>query len=121
MQFDRTRLAALYGNTTCLALAHYFTGNDAYASKAADNVRHWFLDAATRMTPHSKYAQIQWGENDNLGESTGVIEFKDFYFFLDAVRLLDRADALTEDEMKSLRAWFRYVPSCFSRSCTLHS
>jgi hypothetical protein len=68
------------------------------------------------MAPHCKYAQIQWGENDNLGESTGVIEFKDFYFFLDAVRLLDRAQALTRDDMRGLRAWFREYRTYLERS-----
>lgn len=57
-QFDRTRLAAMVGNTTCLALAYYFTNNETYAVKAADNIRTWFLDADTAMAPSSKYAQV---------------------------------------------------------------
>eukprot|EP00123_Amoebidium_parasiticum_P018304 comp24167_c1_seq2/m.44079 comp24167_c1_seq2/g.44079 ORF comp24167_c1_seq2/g.44079 comp24167_c1_seq2/m.44079 type:complete len:1018 (-) comp24167_c1_seq2:421-3474(-) len=106
-KFDRTRLAALYGNTTCLGLGWYFTGRTDYAQKIADNVRTWFLNPATAMSPHTKYSQILWGLNDNLGEPTGVIEFKDFYYFLDAVRLAHRAGALTDVEMDGLRDWFR--------------
>lgn len=57
-QFDRTRLASMYGNTTCLALAYYFTGASQYAEKAAQNVHVWFLNPDTAMSPSSKYAQV---------------------------------------------------------------
>lgn len=48
----------MVGNTTCLALAYYFTYNETYAVKAADNIRTWFLDPDTAMVPSSKYAQV---------------------------------------------------------------
>lgn len=53
------------------------------------------------------YTQIHWGLNNNMGESTGVIEFKDFYFFLDAVRILARSNALNPDHISKLKSWFR--------------
>eukprot|EP00123_Amoebidium_parasiticum_P017214 comp23756_c0_seq1/m.41095 comp23756_c0_seq1/g.41095 ORF comp23756_c0_seq1/g.41095 comp23756_c0_seq1/m.41095 type:complete len:943 (-) comp23756_c0_seq1:611-3439(-) len=106
-KFDRTRLAAFHGNTTCLALAWYFTGESKYADRAAVNIRTWFLDPETRMNPHIKYSQIWWGWNNNEGMNTGVIEFKDHYFFLDAVRLTHRSGALTTTELDSVKDWFR--------------
>ena len=57
-QFDRTRLAAMVGNTSCLGLAHYFTGDQRYAEKAAENIRAWFMNPETSMTPTCKYAQV---------------------------------------------------------------
>eukprot|EP01134_Creolimax_fragrantissima_P007142 CFRG7142T1 len=106
-KFDRTRLAAMYGNTTCLGLAHYFTGEKKYATIAARNIKVWFVNDNTRMNPHSKFAQIHWGENQNLGESTGVIEFKDFYFFLDIVRIIKRSGEIKKNESKKLTDWFK--------------
>lgn len=61
--------------------------------------------------------QIHWGVNKNLGESTGVIEFKDFYFFLDAVRLVARSPAFPANYLAGLQSWFRFVagwPACWS-------
>ncbi|KNC82000.1 hypothetical protein SARC_05706 [Sphaeroforma arctica JP610] len=106
-KFDRTRLAAMYGNTTCLGLAHYFTGEQKYAQVAARNIKVWFVNENTKMNPHSKYAQIHWGENHNLGESTGVIEFKDFYFFLDIVRMIKRSGELKKSDSSKLTSWFK--------------
>ena len=41
------------------------------------------------MTPHLRYAQVRRGWNRAEGGGTGIIELKDLYYFLDAVRLLD--------------------------------
>eukprot|EP00123_Amoebidium_parasiticum_P016243 comp23350_c1_seq1/m.38557 comp23350_c1_seq1/g.38557 ORF comp23350_c1_seq1/g.38557 comp23350_c1_seq1/m.38557 type:complete len:939 (-) comp23350_c1_seq1:405-3221(-) len=105
-RYDRSRLASMFGNTTCLALAWYFSDDVRYAERAALNIRTWFLDPATRMNPHMRYAQIRWGYNDNVGANYGIIETKDFYYLLDAVRLLHRAGALSDGEMGQLRQWF---------------
>lgn len=104
-KYDRSRIASLFGNTTCLALGWFFTGHQDYATHAADNIRTWFIKPETRMNPHMKYAQIQWGFNNNEGANYGVIETKDMYFLLDCVRLLDRAGALNEADLDALRAW----------------
>lgn len=104
-KYDRSRVASLFGNTTCLSLAWYFTGDAKYATHAAANIRTWFLDPETAMNPNMRYAQIQWGYNGNEGANYGVIETKDLYFLLDAVRLAHRAGALTEEDMEGMRGW----------------
>ena len=63
----------------------------------------------SRDTP--SIAQILWGTNNNKGDNTGVIEFKDFYFLLDAVRIVHRSGAFHDADMDGLRSWFRYAAS----------
>eukprot|EP00123_Amoebidium_parasiticum_P017591 comp23907_c2_seq1/m.42105 comp23907_c2_seq1/g.42105 ORF comp23907_c2_seq1/g.42105 comp23907_c2_seq1/m.42105 type:complete len:1059 (-) comp23907_c2_seq1:41-3217(-) len=104
-RFDRSRLASLFGNTTCLALGWYFTGNQEYADRATLNIRTWFLDPETKMNPHMRFAQIRWGYNNNTGANFGVIETKDLYYLLDAIRLIERSGAMTDAEKSDLRQW----------------
>eukprot|EP01134_Creolimax_fragrantissima_P006112 CFRG6112T1 len=106
-KFDRSRLSSFFGNTTCLALGYFFSGDERYAKKAAGNLRTWFINPKTRMRPNCKYAQIQWGYNDNIGSNYGVIETKDFYFLLDAIRIIERTRFVSADDESALRLWFR--------------
>eukprot|EP00124_Ichthyophonus_hoferi_P000902 Ihof_evm11s39 gene=Ihof_evmTU11s39 len=106
-RYDRSRIASFFGNTTILALGWYFTEEDKYAEKAALNIRTWFLDPATKMNPHMRFAQIQWGHRNNVGVNYGIIETKDLYYLLDAVRLIYRAGFLTDIEMTELKEWLR--------------
>ena len=78
-KYDRSRLSSFFGNTTTLALAWFFTGRDEYALHAADNIRAWFLDKATKMNPHMRFAQLRMGHKkdiDNGGFQSGIIETK---------------------------------------------
>lgn len=104
--FDRTRLQFLFDDTLTLALAWAVFGDRRYAEHGACLVRTWFLDERTRMNPHLVYAQIRAGHNDNKGVGRGLIEFKDVYWFLDAIRLIERSEALTPNESADLRSWF---------------
>ncbi len=105
-KYDRTRLQNFFQNTTILALAWFFTGNTSYASRGAGLVRAFLLDPATRMYPALKYAQIVVKNNKSCSSTSGVIETKDFYYVLDAFRLLQEARAFTEADIAGLHAWF---------------
>src|SRR6266542_3786553 len=58
---DQPRVAALGDRVQALALAYFFTGDEAYARAAARQLRVWFLDPATRMNPHLRFAQLVRG------------------------------------------------------------
>lgn len=104
-QFDRTRLQLTMDDSTILALAGVAAGRRDLLERAALLVRTWFIDPATRMNPHLKYAQVRRGHNGDQGAGTGIIEFKDLHYFLDAVRLMRDEGTLTAHELDSFREW----------------
>jgi hypothetical protein len=62
------------------------------------------------MTPHLRYAQVRPGWNRNEGVGTGIIEFKDIHYLLDAVRLLEATGTLPASVKAELAAWLgRYL------------
>lgn len=105
--FDRTRAQRLFDDTAALALAFRRTGRADFAAHAAQNVAAWFVAPETRMNPHLRYAQVRRGRNWNQGTGAGIIELKDLYYFLDAVRLLEAGGALPEATRAGLAAWLR--------------
>ena len=104
-KYDRTSLQYLLDDTTALALAATVLGEPGYATHAARLVRTWFIDPRTRMNPHMRYAQVRFGHNKDEGTGYGIIELKDLYFFLDAVRLIERTGALDERDRRAFRSW----------------
>lgn len=106
-RYDRTRLQHLFDDTTALTLAWKLTGRQDFAARAARNLASWFADPDTAMTPHLKYAQVRPGWNGNVGVGTGIIEFKDIHYLLDAVRLLESGGALPAATKEGLRSWLR--------------
>jgi hypothetical protein len=100
--YDRTRLQWLFEDTTHLAMAWRATGEARFRDRALGNLRTWFCDPATRMGPSLAYAQVRMGHDGNRGQSYGIIEAKDLYFLLDAVRLLGPSE-----EADGLRDWLR--------------
>ena len=87
-----------------LGLGYYFTGNEAYAARAALLLRTWFLDPATRMSPNLNYAQAVLGVN--TGRGTGLIDDHQMPLLLDGVTLLSRSPELTPQDKAGLRNWF---------------
>ncbi len=103
--FDRTRLQRLFDDTTVLALAWKATGELKYAEHAAQHIRHWFISEDSQMNPHLQYAQANpMDESESSGKS-GLIEMKDLYFFLDAVRLLEQSGCFGKADRTSFNNW----------------
>ena len=104
-RYDRTRLQRLFDDGFVLSLAASHLGEQAYGEYAAKLVRVWFVDPNTAMNPHLKYSQVRRGHNGNLGPGSGIIEMKDLYYFLDAVRLLHAEGFLKDPEIAALQEW----------------
>lgn len=105
-KYDRNRLSEMTSAVTTLSLAWYFTDREAYAQKATELLRTWFLNRATRMTPHLRYAQMVPGVNGGLGRCYGLIDSYSFVEMLSAVKLLEQSKAFTRRDAQQLKAWF---------------
>lgn len=102
--FDVTDLEAMSRDVEALALAYYFTGDERYATKAAELVRVWFLAPDTRMNPNLTHAQAVPGRE--AGRAEGVIDAHRLVRVVEALGLLDVSPALTDAERMGLRDWF---------------
>jgi hypothetical protein len=91
-------------NVKTLALAYYLTGNASYADRAASQIRCWFLDPATRMNPHLKYAQLVKGMNE--GSRWGIIDTAVLIWVVDAEALLQGSSCWSPDDHRQLQQWF---------------
>jgi hypothetical protein len=101
---DHRSLDQMASAVETLALAYYYTGNEAYAAKAVQLLRAFFLDPATRMNPHLQFAQFIPGVN--TGRGIGLIETRGLTRVVDAVGLLAGSKALTRQDQQGLQEWF---------------
>ena len=105
---DQPRVAEMGAKVQALSLAWYFTGDERYASRAAQQLRTWFLDSATRMTPHLRYSQLVRGNPKERG--SGIIDTRWFIEAADAARLLRGSKSWTPADERALSDWFsQYV------------
>jgi hypothetical protein len=101
---DHRALDDLENAVETLALAYYFKGDEAYAAKATELLRAFFLNPATRMNPNLQYAQYIPGVN--TGRGIGLIETRGLTRVVDAVGLLQESKSLTQEDQRVLRGWF---------------
>lgn len=102
---DKENITKLCDGVYTLGLAYYFTGEEKYARHAAELLRVWFLDTATRMNPNLNFGQAVKGVTD--GRAPGLIETRNFAFLLDGVDLIKTSKAWTAGDQKGLKDWFR--------------
>ena len=100
---DRGRAGQLGSTMETLGLAWQFTGQKRYAEHAAAFAHTWFIDEATRMNPHLRYAQAIRGTNE--GRGAGIIEGRDLVEAIDAVTLIDDAGVLSATDREGITAW----------------
>lgn len=105
-EYDRYPLGQMVDRVVLLTLAWYYSGNEDYAGKAAEQVRTWFLDSKTRMNPNLNYSQVVKGKNGNRGNSSGLIDTYSFIEMLEAVYLLEESRSFTDRDSRQLKEWF---------------
>jgi hypothetical protein len=98
---DQPQVAALASTVGALAQGFYWTRNESYAQRAAQLLRAWFLDPATRMNPNLNFGQAFPGVEPN-GTFSGLIETDgNFIELLDSVALLQATVPLSVRAIKS--------------------
>jgi hypothetical protein len=100
---DAGRIGQVCSDVHTLALAFYFTGNEAFAAHATELLRVWFLNPATRMNPNLNFGQGIPGEVD--GRPMGIIGTRGFVGLVDAIQLLNNSASWTAADQKGMVAW----------------
>ncbi|MFJ8077699.1 alginate lyase family protein [Streptomyces sp. NPDC096176] len=104
---DRQDLGRVVDSATTLSLAWYYTGDRRYARHAAEILRTWFVDPATRMNPNLNHGQFIPCKYD--GRAIGTIDFSQQYTgVLDAIAILDTgAPGWSRRDSAGMKAWKR--------------
>jgi Alginate lyase len=107
-----------------LAAAYLLTSEERYAEHAAQWLRVWFVDAATRMTPRLDYGHVghvveggrvairsEWdagadGSARTGGRPEGIVETLPLVEVAQAIPFLASSAAMSEEHTKALQAWF---------------
>jgi hypothetical protein len=100
---DAGRIGKVCSETHTLALAYYFTGKEAFAAHAAELLRVWFLNSATRMNPNLNYGQGI--PNEVEGRPMGIIGTRGFVGLVDAIELLRSSKSWTAADQKGMVDW----------------
>ncbi len=103
---DQKNIVHIGKDSRTLALAYYLTGKTEYADKAALLLRHFFLDADTRMNPNMQYAQFVPGLYNGDGRGSGVLDARWLVYVVDAVGMLEGSKAWTAADQKGMTDWF---------------
>ncbi len=102
---DRPRVGAMVDNVNALALAYYLTGEKRYSVRAGQQLRAFFLDSATRMTPHLRYGQLVRGNPKERGSA--IIDTHNFIDVVDDALLLANSPGWSTADDAALRAWMK--------------
>lgn len=105
-KLDRIPLSKLTRSVYTLSLAFYLTSDEKYASKAAENLRAWFIDKKTKMNPNMNFGQTIPGRLDGNGRGEGVLDTYSFVEMLDGVELLKKSSSFSKTDKQALVAWF---------------
>jgi len=102
--FDTTALESMSASVEALTLAYYFSDDNRYAQRAAQLLRVWFLDPATRMNPNANFAQGIPGRTP--GRAEGVLDTFRLQRVVEGIGLLAPSKTLTKPEQAGLEKWF---------------
>jgi len=100
----RRAMVRLSLHVPALAAAWKITRERRYADHAARHVRAWFVDAATRMSPHLLYSQAIQGRV--TGRGIGIIDTVHLVEVARAIPFIAESRALSGEEASAVREWF---------------
>ncbi|HXT62996.1 MAG TPA: alginate lyase family protein [Pyrinomonadaceae bacterium] len=100
----RRALMRLSVQVPALVAAWKLTHDKRYAAKAAEHLRAWFIDPATRMNPMLQFAQAIHGRF--TGRGTGIIDTIHLVEVSRAIEVMEESDALESREQEAIKQWF---------------
>jgi hypothetical protein len=87
-----------------LTAAFVITKDPRYAGQAAANLKAWFIDPATCMTPSLLYAQVI--PPGKTGRFEGIVEAVHLAEVAQSLPFLATSEALTTNDLTALQKWF---------------
>lgn len=90
---------------SALGAAYKITQDDRYAAKAAELLRIFFVDPATRMNPTLQYAQAVPGVSE--GRGTGIIDTLHLIEIPKAIEAMVNSPAFPPRILAGLKEWFK--------------
>jgi hypothetical protein len=87
-----------------LTAAFVLTNEERYAQQALTQLKAWFIDPATRMTPALLYGQTI--PPAKTGRPEGVVEAVHLAEVVQCLLFLNSSEALTEADRTALKKWF---------------
>ncbi|MDQ6635500.1 MAG: alginate lyase family protein [Gemmatimonadota bacterium] len=102
---DTPRFVRLANAVQTLALAYYLSADESYARHAAVLLRAWFLDSATRMTPHLRFGLAVPGVAE--GHGFALIDTRELSGVIDAVGMLEGSASWTASDQRGMVDWSR--------------
>ena len=87
-----------------LSAAYFITRDPKYSKKAAEFLKVWFLNKATKMNPNLNYAQGIPGIC--TGRGIGIIETHNFSDLVDDIGMLGISNEWTKKDNEKIKKWF---------------
>ncbi|MGZ9899268.1 alginate lyase family protein [Shewanella gaetbuli] len=102
---DSVRIGTFTRTVRALALAYYFSEDQAYADKAIELVRTWYINEETRMNPNVNFGQGVPGVAD--GRRSGIIDTRTLVERnLDAIAILSQSPTWTDNDEAAINQWY---------------
>ncbi|MEM1184231.1 MAG: alginate lyase family protein [Planctomycetota bacterium] len=103
-EYDTPKLGDFGKAVRLLAFAYAFTGDEAYAERAIEHVRAWFVTPETRMNPAMRFAQFVPGVS--LGRRVGIIDTNRLRWMPDSLIILSASPSWTGEDTRETKRWF---------------
>ena len=101
---DSTELHKIFGSTFTLMLAYRETHREEFAKHAAELLRGWFLEPATRMNPNLNFGQAVPGVVE--GRGTGIIDTAGLVEVTRGLPWLEKSPSWTVADQAGMKKWF---------------
>ena len=105
--FNSHRLALIQFSVKVASLtaAYKITHDSKYADAAIRHLKAWFVNEATRMSPHLMYAQAVKGKAK--GRGVGIIDTIHLIEVAKSIEILEALGALAHSDAEKIREWFK--------------
>jgi hypothetical protein len=100
----RQAMMRLSVQVPALVAAWKITSKRAYADKAVEHLRAWFIDERTRMNPSLNYAQAIKGRF--TGRGIGIIDTIHLVEVARAVEVLEESNGISPTDLSGVKRWF---------------